>query len=75
MAISATIIEKINDYVRFHLLPRLPGRRCFFMDVKNRDLKKEQEEKVRCVNYLLQLLIKYGPDVLAEEQKKQADNE
>ena len=45
------------------------------MDVKNGDLKKEQEEKVRCVNYLLQLLIKYGPDVLAEEQKKQADNE
>lgn len=37
---------------------------------KERDLKLEEQDKCRCARYLLDMFIKYGPVVRAEEKKK-----
>ena len=63
----------IKKNVRLRLLPGLPGRRCFFMENKERDPKREHQDKVRCANYLLQMFEKYGAEVM--EENKEADKE
>ena len=36
---------------------------------KDRDLKYEQKQKERCVRYLIDMVIKYGPAVKAEKNE------
>lgn len=62
MVIHVIFIKKIK-IVRFHLLPRLPGRRCFFMAEVIRNEKFEQEAKVRCAKFLLDMFQKYGTEI------------
>ena len=38
------------------------------MKENERDPKREQEDKVRFINYLLQMIEKYGAKILAEQQ-------
>lgn len=37
-----------------------------------RDPKREQEDKIRCANYLLQMFEKYGAQMRAKRQAKEA---
>ncbi|WP_155832019.1 hypothetical protein [Butyrivibrio sp. WCD2001] len=39
------------------------------MEGKNRRVKTEQEDKVRCTNYLLQMIEKYGAEVMDESKE------
>lgn len=40
-----------------------------------RDPKREQEDKIRCTNYLLQMFEKYGAKILARKQAEEAGND
>lgn len=42
------------------------------MTERVRDPKREQEDKIRCANYLLQMFEKYGAKVLAKKQAEEA---
>lgn len=44
----------------------------FFMAERVRDPKREQEDKIRCANYLLQMFEKYGAKILAKKQAEEA---
>lgn len=39
---------------------------------ENRNLKKEKEDKIRCANYLLQMLEKYGAEIMAERNNEKS---
>lgn len=43
------------------------------MEDKEKNSKREQQDKVRCANYLLQMFEKYGAEVM--EENKEADKE
>ena len=40
------------------------------MEERKRDPKREQEDKIRCANYLLDMFIKYGPEMRAKKEKE-----
>lgn len=40
-----------------------------------RDPKREQEDKMRSANYLLQMFEKYGAQILAQKQTEEAGND
>lgn len=42
------------------------------MDERIRDPKREQEDKIRCANYLLQMFEKYGARILAKKRAEEA---
>ena len=43
------------------------------MEERKRDPKREQEDKIRCANYLLDMFIKYGPVIRAKKEKEEAE--
>jgi hypothetical protein len=43
------------------------------MEERKRDPKREQEDKIRCANYLLDMFIKYGPAIRAKKEKEEAE--
>ncbi len=43
------------------------------MEEEIRDPKREYEEKLRCASFLLEMIEKYGPELLAEEQNKEIE--
>lgn len=45
------------------------------MEERERNTKREQEDKIRCANYLLQMFEKYGAAVMEEVEREKAENE
>jgi len=80
---SATSIKKIEENVRFHLLPRLPGRRCFSMSTFTKagvEISMPPMDKTaklnmeRCAEFMARMIEKYGKEVLAEIEAEEAEN-
>ena len=44
------------------------------MTEDERRLKREHEDIVRCANFLLQMIEKYGAEVMAEKTKKEKES-
>ncbi len=44
------------------------------MDEEKRDIKREQEDKIRCANFLLQMFEKYGAEVRRKQILKEKDS-
>lgn len=45
------------------------------MEERERNPKREQEDKIRCANYLLQMFEKYGAAVMEEVEREKAEKE
>lgn len=44
------------------------------MEEKKRSIKEQQDAKVRCANYLLQMIEKYGAKIIAEAKQEETMN-